>query len=88
MTRFLPPGERRRLSNRRLLVSDSSRTCFPANARLKCDPAWGHGHVLGEGQQTPPCHYAATERVGERTYALATLRRVTAKYDVLEILQD
>ncbi|RLU22528.1 hypothetical protein DMN91_004806 [Ooceraea biroi] len=35
--------------------SDRSRACSPANARLECDPAWGHGHVLGEGQRTPPC---------------------------------
>lgn len=34
--------------------SDHARVCSPANARLECDPAWGRGHVLGEGQRTPP----------------------------------
>lgn len=42
--------------------SDPARTCSPANARLECDPAWGHGHVLVEGQRTPPLPRCAAPR--------------------------
>lgn len=58
--------------------SDLARACSPANARLECDPAWGHGHVLGEGQRTPPLlHYAvhgACVGVHMRTYVRVCMR--------------
>jgi len=51
---FLSPA-RLSSASHRVAESDHFRACSPANARLECDPAWGHGHVLGEGQRTPPC---------------------------------
>lgn len=65
--------------------SDRSRTCSPANARLECDPAWGHGHVLGEGQRTSPYHYIATECVDIRMCAISNSwrRYVTLSWDIV-----
>jgi len=56
--------------------SDPARTCSPANASFECDPAWGHGHVLGEGQRTLPLlHYTVRGIcVGVHTCVLTCVR--------------
>jgi len=65
--------------------SDPTRACFPANARLECDPAWGHGHVLDEGQRTSPLlHYgrlppsAGHAWVCTRAYVFARIRQLAS----------
>lgn len=56
--------------------SDLARACSPANASFECDPAWGHGHVLGEGQRTLPLlHYSVRgTRVDVHTCVLTYVR--------------
>lgn len=49
-------GEERAVSYRSIAGTcrcNRAGACSPTNARLECDPAWGHGYVLSEGQRPP-----------------------------------
>ena len=70
----LSSAPRRQTATCRRARSDRARACFPANARLECDPAWGHGHVLGEGQRTPPPRYTRTGRRAAPSYEKESVR--------------